>query len=197
MLGMIANTNLNSHSEIGPTLDRLNKVICTTRACSTLTKSQKMQISRLQVHSAIFNFLFIVIYASPAPLENFRKRINIAFKKSAELSMTTPSNFVENYLYGMSFDDYSILRINRFCIKQIAYGNSIFDDIELRGNAGTSRNSRWQNKIGKPIGTLVRRHCYILNNFSTEYILNLTRNKKLNVKTNFRNCITFRPNYGI
>jgi hypothetical protein len=107
MLGMIANTNLNSHSEIGPTLDRLNKVICTTRACSTLTKSQKMQISRLQVHSAIFNFLFIVIYASPAPLENFRKRINIAFKKSSELPMTTPSNFVENYLYGMSFNDYS------------------------------------------------------------------------------------------
>ena len=111
--------------------------------------------------------------------------------------MTTPSNFVENYLYGMSFDDYRILRINRFCNKQIAYGNSIFDDIELRGNAGTSRNSRWQNKIGKPIGTLVRCHCYILNNFSTEYILNLTRNKKLNVKTNFRNCITFKPNYGI
>ena len=197
MLGMIANTNLNSHSEIGPTLDRLNKVVCTTRACSVLTKPQKMQISRLQVHSAIFNFLFIVIYASPKPLEDFRKRINITFKKSSQLPMTTPSNFVENYLYGMSFQDYCTLRIHRFCTKQIAYGNSIFDDIEIRGNAGTSRNSRWQNKIGKPIGTLVRRHCFILNNYSSEYILNLTRKKKLNVKTNFRNCITYRPSYGI
>ena len=197
MLGMIANTNLNSHSEIGPTLDRLNKVVCTTRACSTLTKPQKMEISRLQVHSAIFNFLFIIIYASPAPLEEFRKRINIAFKKSAQLPMTTSSVFVENYLYGMTFPDYCTLRIHRFCIKQINRGNSIFNDIEIRGNAGTIRNTRWQNKIGKPIGTLVRRYCYILNNFSPEYIDNLTKNKKVNKKINFKNCITFRPNYGI
>ena len=197
MLGMIANTSLNSHSEIGPTLERLNKVICTTRACSTLSKSQKMKISRLQIHAAIYNFIFIVIYAAPAPLTNFRKRINIAFKKAAQLPMTTPTSAVENYIFGMSFDDYKILRINRFCKKQLKFGNPIFDDLELRGNGICGlRDVRWQNKIGKPIGTLCRMHCNILNNYTPAYFTKLLKDKKSNVKNGFRNCISFTPSYA-
>ena len=196
MLGMIANTSLNSHSEIGPTLDRLSQVICTVRACSTLTKSQRMQIARLQIHSAIFNFLFIVIYAAPNPLSEFRKRINISFKKAAQLPMTTPTVDIENYIYGMSFEDYRNVRIRRFCTKQIEFGNSIFDAIEYRGNAGTSRGARWQAKIGTPIGTLLKLHCFILNNYQQEFFTNLSRNKKNNVKNAFRNCIIFKPNYA-
>ena len=156
-----------------------------------------MKIARLQIHSAIFNFIFIIIYAAPKPLDNFRRRINIAFKKATQLPMNTPSSYIENYIYGMSFKDYNLFRIRRFCNKQIKFENPIFDAVEQRGNAGTNRNLRWQAKIGTPIGTLLRQHCDILNNYSHEYFTKLSQNKKQIVKSAFRNCITFTPDYGL
>lgn len=195
MLGMMVNTSLNSHSEIGPTLERVNKVINTTQACSFFTKSQRMKIARLQIFASLFNFIFIVVYASEDKLRNFRKRINIAFKKASGLPMITPTSDVENYIYGMSFDNYVHMRIIRFCEKQKKVGNDIFDALEYRGNAGTDRNILLRNKIGQPIGTLLKKYCHYKNNYSTEYYNNLLNNKKSTSKNAFRKCLTFKPHY--
>ena len=194
MLGMITNTNLNSHSEIGPTLSRLKKVVATTRACAALSKRDRLKIAKYQIHSRLSNFVFIITYCTQTKCEYFRKQVNLAFKKAAYIPLDCPTALVENFLYGMPFKDYATLRIYKFCETQKKFGNEIMNAIEIRGLGRAGRNSQWRNKYDVPIGTLLRRYCEILNSHPEKsYFENLVKNKKPNVAVSFREILSLRP----
>ena len=89
-------------------------------------------------------------------VEHFRKQINISFKKASYISSTTPTEYVENFLYGMSFYDYMKFRILRFCKSQVEINNPIFQAV-------TRVRGKYRPNRGQAIGKLLRKYCELLN----------------------------------
>ena len=100
LVGIMINSKLDSDSEIEAITKKAEKIISSVRACSILTKSQKITIARLQIHSVLGTLPFIYAYATKTNFEKFRKKIILIFKKATFLSLRTPTEFIENYLFG-------------------------------------------------------------------------------------------------
>ena len=82
LVGIMINSKLDSNSEIEAITKKAEKIISCVRACSILTKSQKITIARLQIHSVLGTLPFIYAYATKTNFEKFRKKIVLIFKKS-------------------------------------------------------------------------------------------------------------------
>ena len=130
-LGAIINNFYTSHDTIDDVTEQLERVVRATRACSSLSKRRRMFISRLQIYSRLGLLPFMYIYASDTKKEELRKNININFKKASYLSLRTPTEMVERYLYGCSFHDYCHIRIARLFKKMEIDESEILKDIKF------------------------------------------------------------------
>ena len=188
MLGMITNSNLNAHDEIGPTVEKLRKCINALRTTNCLTKGDRIFTGKLLIHSKLTNFLFIVTHSIKSKIEEFRKVINQAFRKCTHLPLCTPSEHVENYLYGMSFYDYVNFRILKFCEKLKKTQPIFLTNIKLvRGKYRPIRN--------RPLGILTSKYVAIKNSFTEIYYKNVKSVKVKTVKFHYSELLNFRPDY--
>ena len=188
MLGMIANSSLNAHDEIGPTVEKLRKCVNALRTTNCLTKGDRIFTGKLLIHSKLSNFLFIVTHSIKSRIEEVRKVINQSFRKCTYLPLCTPSEHVENYLYGMSFYDYVNLRILKFCENLKKSQPAFLSNIKLvRGKYRTIQN--------KPIGILTKKYSEIKNLYPENYYKTLKNLKKKTVKFHHSKLLNFRPNY--
>ena len=112
----------------------------------------------------------------------------MSFKKAAYLPLTTPTEFIENYLFGTTFDDYVYIRILKFCDSQIKRDNDIFWHI-------TKTRGKLRPKKGCKIGALLQKYCEIKNMFPEEYFIKIRKEKKRNTNHYFKKCLEYKPNF--
>ena len=134
-LGAVINNFATSHDTIVEVVKQLEKAVRATRSCSSLTKPHRMHISRLQMYSRLGLLPFMYIYASDAKRQELRKAINLNFKKGSYLSMRTPTEMVERYLYGMDFESYCQLRMSRLFEKMEKDESDLLNDVKIARGA--------------------------------------------------------------
>jgi len=173
-LGFAINNKMNGESEMPLFFKRLHTITNSTMASTFLSKCDKMKIARLQIHSVWWSVIFLYIYLKKSKFEMVRKKINRCFKKSTHLFMTTPTRLVEEYLYGMDFEDYVQRRFEAVVQRFKNMSSNIFDGTKLGRN-----------------GLMVRDPKVVAGDFVEKYILNYNKNIKNEInRQNFsKNCI--------
>lgn len=156
-LGAQINTLLNSHDEIEEFKKHLNKAVAATKACSSLTKPYRMSISRSQIFSRMNYLPFMYIYASDAKREEIRKYINLSFKKASYISVHAPTEWIENYLYGMDFHSYCRKRLDKTF-------NSMEVDKNPTLDAARLARGIWREDPKFKSGRLISEYCISKNN---------------------------------
>ena len=99
-----------------------------------------MLIARLQIYSRMGMLPFMYIYSSDSKREEMRKAINLTFKKASYINIQAPSECVENYLYGMSFEKYCVQRLRKTFASMELDQNVILNAI--KNHSGTVRNRK-------------------------------------------------------
>jgi hypothetical protein len=182
-LGYQINNKINANSELPVFLNRLSKVTNTTRSCSFLSKFDRMRITKWQVLSVLWPITFLYTYLNPTKLAKVRTSINGTFKSASYLSRRTPTIDIENYLYGMSFEEYLDHRFLRVSNRFIKFGSKIFEPIKLV-------RKTYRPKPRCKRGTFVEKYIKILNeNFNPKHLL---LNKKQTQKLAYKNIIQFQ-----
>ena len=188
MLGMITNSNLTAHDELGPTIEKIRSCVNALRTSNCLTKGDRISMGKMLIHAKLSNFLFIVTHSIKCKIEEFRKAINQAFKKCTFLPLCTPSDNVECFLYGMSFYEYVDLRILNFCKKLKKTKPNFLTNIKIvRG--------KHRPIPGKPLGILTQKYMLIQNLYADNFFKGLKSLKKETVKFHKFELLNFRPNY--
>jgi len=190
ILGVITNTMLNSHDEIGPTIAKLRKAVNSLRSTNCLSRHDRILTAKLLIHAQLGNLLFIVVHAAPCKKEQFRKDVVQSFRKAAFLRMSTPTVDCEGFLFGMSFTDYCNTRIVKFITTQSSRDPSFLNNI-------TVNRSKYCQKRGCNIGILLRKYCNIRNQFDENYFKKVLCAKKKTVNFHKNKCLQFIPNFEI
>ena len=190
MLGVITNTSLNSHDEIGPTVAKLRKAVNSLRTTNCLSRHDRIQTAKMLIHAQLGNFVFIITHAAPCKLEQFRKDIIISFRKAAFLRLSCPTVDCEGYLFGMSFLDYCNSRILKFVTTTSSRNPEFLSNIH-------EYRRKWRQRRGQKIGILLRKYCNIRNQFSDNYFKNVLNSKKRTVKHHRIACLKFKPNFEL
>lgn len=183
-LGAQINTLRNSHDEIEEFKKHLNKICAATKACSSLTKPYRMFISCKQIFSRMHYLPFMYVYASDTKREELRKSINLTFKKASYLSIRAPTEWIENYLYGMDFHSYCKKRLSKVFCSMEKDGNPI-----LQG----ARQARgiWREDPKLKPGRLISEYCKFKNT-----ILNYSPALQKNIKNeSFKKLIKFKNDW--
>ena len=188
MLGVLANTQLNAHDEIGPTVAKIRKAVNSIRTTNCLSKYDRLLTAKLVIHAQLSNFIFIVTHSAPCKAEKFRKDIIQSLRKAAFLRNTTPTVNCEGYLFGMSYSDYVNLRIIKFCHTQSSRDPTFLNNICKLRNV-------WRPKRGKNVGVLLRKYCEIRNCYDDNYIKNVLSIKKKTVDFHKKAILKFKPSF--
>ena len=160
-LGFTINNRMNGESEMPLFFKRLQTIINSTMASTFLSRYDKMEIARQQIHSVWWSVIFLYIYLKKPKFEMVRKKINRCFKKATHLLMVTPTELVENYIYGMDFHSYVQLRFEKVVQRFKNMNSNIFD--------GT--------KIGRN-GLMLRDPKIVVGDFIEKFILNYNNQVK-------------------
>ena len=190
MLGVITNTMLNSHDEIGPTICKLRKAVNSLRTTNCLSRHDRILTAKLLIHAQLGNLLFIIVHAAPCKKEQFRKDVIQSFRKAAFLRMSTPTVDCEGFLFGMSFEDYCNMRTIKFVTTQSSRDPEFLKNISLKRN-------KWRQNRGCKIGILLRKYCNIRNHFDDNFFKNLLSSKKKTVQFHKNRCLKFKPVFEI
>ena len=190
MLGIITNSNLTAHDEIGPTVEKLKKCINALRTTNCLSKGDRISLGKMLIHTKLSNFVFIVTHSIKSKIEEFRKTINQCFRKCTHLPLITPSEHVEYFLYGMRFYDYVDYRILKVCDKFKKTNPQFLSNIKLvRGKYRPLRN--------KPLGILTQKYLSIKNLNSEQYLKNTRNSKQRTARFHKNELLNFRPSYFV
>ena len=183
-LGYQINNKMNANSELPIFLNRLKKVTNTTRSCTFLSKFDRMRIAKWQILSVLWPIVFLYSYLSQSNFGKARTAINVAFKSASYLSMQTPTIDIENYLYGMSFEDYTRVRYLKVYNRFIKMGSDIFDVFY-------ERRGKFRIKPGCAVGKFVDKYrTDILNEkFNAK---NLVKQKYKTQKMAYSNILEFQ-----
>ena len=188
MLGMIANSNLTAHDEIGPTVEKIRSCINALRTTNCLTKGDRISMGKMLIHAKLSNFLFTVTHSIKSKIEDFRKVINQSFKKCTFLPLSIPSAYVECFLYGMSFYDYVNFRILNFCKKLKKIQPEFLTNIKLvRG--------KYRPVRGKPLGILTQKYLSIQNLYTENYLKSIKTSKTETSRFHKIELLNFRTDF--
>ena len=160
---MYVNSRMNADSELEPFKKRLESKIHTTQACTTLSKIDRMKISALQIYSCFYALIFLYVYLCPTKLEKVRRSINACFKKAAYFHMHCDSFLVEQFLFGMSFDNYVELRFLKVCNRMKIDKNPHFDRIFYN-----KKRKKWFQRPKMEIGPFIQKYILFMNS-NTDY----------------------------
>ena len=188
MLGIIINSNLNSHDEIGVCVAKLRSASNALRASDCLSRVDRIDLAKLVTHAKLGNFVFIVTHAIQTKLEFFRKTICQTFKKSAYLPISCPTDDVESFIFGMSFNDYMNNRIVKFVENENRRNPNFLQNIVVNRN-------RHRVRRGKTVGVLLKKYIYIKNTYSEQYLKNLLNIKRKTTIYHKKKCLEYKPNF--
>jgi hypothetical protein len=186
-LGYQINNKINANSELPIFLDRLKKVTNTTRACSFLTKFDRLRIAKWQVLSVLWPITFLNTYLVSSGVAKIRKAINVTFKSASFLSMRTPTIEVENFLYGMSFEEYLDYRFLRVSDRFLKFGSNILDVVKFDRN-------KYRPKPRYKRGSFVDKYILIKNRTNIIQQKTLLSNKYKAQKVAYNNILEFQYN---
>ena len=113
-----------------------------------------------------------------------KKTVIKTFKKAAHLSARTPTNEVEGYLFGMTFDEYAMYRFLKVMKRMEA------EDADILKNVMVEKRGKWRIKTATAAGSLVRKYIEIKNlKFDP---ITLLKSKKTNRKIHLKNIFQFQ-----
>jgi len=129
--------------------------------------------------SKLGNITFLYVHLKRKRIEDIGWEINLNFKKACYLPLTTPSKFIEHYLYGMSFKDFLNVRLEQLCNRFLADKSKIFENVYFK-------RGLYRLKPGTANGKLAK--CYM------DYL-----NSKFDSKTLIKNkkTVKFQANESI
>ena len=107
-------------------------------------------------------------YLNITNFSELRKSINLVFKQAANLEWLTPTRFIENYLYGCSFDDYCTHRINTLCKSFIKDKDPLFESTRITRN-------RVRPVQGARFGKFLKKYATIVNTEFETYFKQIPR----------------------
>ena len=188
MLGIIINSSLTSHDEIGVCVAKLRKSANALRSTDCLSRNDRIDLAKLTTHARLGNWLFITTHSTPPKLEYFRKCVAQSFKKCAYLPITCPTENVENYIYGMSFIDYVNYRIVKFVETQNMREPAFLAKTCIRRNMFRVRR-------GETVGVLIKKYIAIKNGFTDHYFREIINLKQKNTLYHKKKCLDFKVNF--
>jgi hypothetical protein len=192
-LGYHINNKMTAESEVPFFLKRLESITNATRASTFLTRKDKMTISRSQIHSQLWTLVFLYVYLSETKFDKIRIKINQCFKKASNLLMRTPSEMIENFIYGMSFKQYVLVRFDSVVNRFKRCESKIFDGVII-GRLGEMRRNT-KVGCGKFVNLYIKNYNLSfdfknINNVQKKRVIKeLNRSKIINFQTTFKNFL--------
>jgi len=104
--------------------------------------------------------------------------------------MVTPSEYVENFLFGMRFYDYVDYRILKVCEKFKKTNPNFLSNIKLT-------RGKWRPVINKPLGILTQKYSQIKNLNPDKYLKTIKNSKQKTARFHKNELLNFRPSYFV